>query len=142
MLTLAGAEKPRKTEGVGRVGTSTNLNTWEASRTCTSPSATSSPPSSRNGRSSPLWPSSPSRTGMCSGFLSGSPVVAGEVEVHALPEAIAPDDGLDHAHELGALLIDGGRVEIVDLHVAARPHGGRERACVLGELALLQLAHA
>ena len=47
-------------------------------------------------------------------------VVALEVEVHALAEALAPEQRLEHAHDLGALLVDGGRVEVVDLDVASR----------------------
>ena len=71
----------------------------------------------------------------------GLAVVALEIEVHAAAEIFRAEQGLQHAHDLGALLVDGRRVEIVDLDVALGSHGMRERAGVLGELVRLELAH-
>ena len=68
-------------------------------------------------------------------------VVALEVEVHALAEAVCAEQRRDHADDLGALLVDGRRVEVVDLDVAVGPHRMRERARVLGELVASQRAH-
>ena len=67
-------------------------------------------------------------------------VMALEVEVHAGAKAVATEHGLQHAADLGAFLVDGRRIEIVDLTVAGRPYRVRERACILGEL-LLPQAH-
>ena len=71
----------------------------------------------------------------------GLAVVALEVESDAALEAGASDQRLHHAHDLGALLVDRRRVEVVDLDVAVRPHRVRHRARVLGELHLAQVAH-
>ena len=46
-----------------------------------------------------------------------------------------------HAHDLGALVVDGRGVEVVDLDVGVGTHRVRHRARVLGELALAQVAH-
>ena len=163
--------------------------------TSITPSSRRSPEASVRSRSCPLPPSSPSRSGICSGFFLASPgvggstcgdgelgrlgarvvlelahqlgraglrvpghellqvaargvleagdeilhrrrlpVVALEVEVHALAEAVAPQQRLQHAHDLGALLVDGRRIEVVDLDVAVRAHRMGQRARVLGEL--------
>ncbi len=71
----------------------------------------------------------------------GLAVVAAEVLRDAALEAGAAHQRLHHAHELGALLIHGGGVEVVDGHVAVRAHRVRHRARVLGELHLAQEAH-
>ena len=62
-------------------------------------------------------------------------VMALEVEVEAFAESLAAEQGLQHAAELGALLVDGRRVEVVDLDIGGGPHGMGEGARVLGELA-------
>ena len=41
------------------------------------------------------------------------PIVALEVEVHALPETFRGEDGLVHADNLGPLRVDSGRVKVV-----------------------------
>src|SRR5690606_40733573 len=64
-----------------------------------------------------------------------------EIEVHAGAELIRAYDGVDHAHHLRAFLVDGGRVEIVDLAVAAWAHGMGERALVFWELERAERAH-
>ena len=48
-----------------------------------------------------------------------------EVEVHAVAEAAGAEQRLQHAHDLGALLVDGRRVEVVDLVIdaSAAPDG-------------------
>ena len=61
-------------------------------------------------------------------------VVAFEIEVHALAEGLGPQQGLQHADDLRALLVDRRRVEVVDLQIARRPHRVGEGAGVLGEL--------
>ena len=71
----------------------------------------------------------------------GLAVVALEVQVHARAEAVAADQRLHHAHDLGALLVDGGGVEVVDLQVAVGPHRVRHRAGVFGELRRAQRPH-
>ena len=71
----------------------------------------------------------------------GLAVVALEVEVHALAETSAPSSVLQHAHDLGALLVDGRRVEVVDLVIELGPHRMGERAGILDELMRAQRAH-
>src|SRR6185436_15102326 len=68
-------------------------------------------------------------------------IVALEVEVHALAETLPPQQRLEHAHHFGALVVDGGRVEVVDLDVAPRTDGMGERPRVLGKLRGLEIAH-
>ena len=71
----------------------------------------------------------------------GLAVVAGEVEVHAFAEIFGPEQRLEHAHDLGALLVDRRGVEIVDLVIERGPHRMGERAGVLDELVGAQAAH-
>ena len=47
----------------------------------------------------------------------GLPVVALEVQVEPAPEAVAADQRLQHPDDFGAFLVDGDRVEVVDLLV-------------------------
>ena len=68
-------------------------------------------------------------------------VVALEIEVHALAEAVLAEDRLQHAHHLGALLVDGRGVEVVDLGIDLRPDRMGEGAAILGELPRLERAH-
>ncbi len=68
-------------------------------------------------------------------------VVAGEIEVHARLEGLIADQQLQHADDLGALLVDGRRVEVVDLAIGVGPDGMGEGAGVLDELAGAQFAH-
>ena len=68
-------------------------------------------------------------------------VVALEIQVHALPEAVASEQRLVHPHDFRAFLVDGHRVEVVDFDIAFRAHRMRHRAGVLGELHLAQHAH-
>ena len=70
----------------------------------------------------------------------GLPVVALNVEIHAGAKAIAADDLLDHSNDLGALLVDRRRIEVVDLDIAVGPDRMGQRACILGELMRFQLA--
>ncbi|MDR8895039.1 hypothetical protein FEP69_04405 [Burkholderia multivorans] len=71
----------------------------------------------------------------------GLAVVALEVEVHPLAEAVATEQRLIHPHDFRAFFVDGHRVEVVDLDVAFRTHRMRHRAGVLGELQLAQHAY-
>ena len=64
----------------------------------------------------------------------GLPVVAREIELHALAKVFRADQRADHAHHLGALFVDGGGVEVADLQVGAGPHRMRHRPGVFGEL--------
>ena len=68
-------------------------------------------------------------------------VVPGKIQVHAGAEARLAQQGFQHPHHLGALLIDGGGVEVVDFAIGFRPHGVRQRAGILGELLRLQQPH-
>ena len=61
----------------------------------------------------------------------GGAVAALEVEVHAAPEILVADDRLEHADDLGALLVDGRGVEVVDLAILRRPHRMGEGARIL-----------
>ncbi len=72
----------------------------------------------------------------------GLAVVALEVEVHALPEALVADEGRHHPDDLGALLVDGRRVEIVHRDVRLGADGMGHRPLVLRELTRAQLLHA
>src|SRR5690606_15418867 len=47
-------------------------------------------------------------------------IMALEIKIHAGAELIRAQDGVDHAHHFRAFLVDGGRVEVVDLAIAAR----------------------
>ena len=58
-----------------------------------------------------------------------------------LPETVAAEQRLIHPHDFRAFLVDGHRVEVVDLDVAFRAHRMRHRTRVLGELHLAQHAH-
>ena len=68
-------------------------------------------------------------------------VVALEIEIHAGAKRLGADQALEHAHDFRALLVDGRRVEIVDLVIDLRAHIVRERPRVLGELRRAQRAH-
>ena len=71
----------------------------------------------------------------------GFAVVALEVEVHALAEFLRPEQRLDHPHHLGALFVDGGGVEVVDLAIELRPHRMGEGPGILDELMRAQAPH-
>ena len=68
-------------------------------------------------------------------------VMAAEIQVQALAEALAPHQGVDHAHHLRPLLVHGGGIEIVHLHVGLGPHRVGHGTGVFRELAAAQLAH-
>jgi hypothetical protein len=61
-------------------------------------------------------------------------VVAANVEIHAAAKPLFADQRMDHAHQFGALVVDGRRVEIVDADIAVRPYRMGEWAVILGEL--------
>jgi len=61
-------------------------------------------------------------------------VVAGEIKIHSLAELVRAEQRLEHPHHLGALLVDRGGVEIVDLVIERRPHRMGERSRILDEL--------
>ena len=61
-------------------------------------------------------------------------VVTDEIEVHPLAELLGSEQGPDHADELGALLVDRGGIEVVDLMIERGAHRMGERAGVLDEL--------
>ncbi|GIX66006.1 uncharacterized protein BcabD6B2_54420 [Babesia caballi] len=71
----------------------------------------------------------------------GLHVVALEVEVHALAEALLAKQRLVHANDLGALVVDGGGVEVVHRNVALGANGVRHGPGVLGELVGDEVAH-
>ena len=64
-----------------------------------------------------------------------------EVEVHAVAEALLPQESVQHADDLGALLVHRGGVEVVDLLVAVGADRVRHRPAVLRELRRAQHAH-
>ena len=65
---------------------------------------------------------------------AGLPVVPREIEVERPPPGLRADQSVQHPDDLGALLVDRRRVEVVDLDVFARPNRMRERPRVLAEL--------
>ena len=64
-----------------------------------------------------------------------------EVEIHALAETIRPQQRVHHTHHLGALLVHGRSVEIVDLDIGIRPHRMGHRPGILRELRGAQATH-
>src|SRR5699024_5479109 len=64
----------------------------------------------------------------------GFTIVALEIEIHALTEILRTQNGGDHAGDLGTLLIDGRRIEVVDFAVFIRPWRMRERTAIFREL--------
>src|SRR5665213_4205520 len=62
-------------------------------------------------------------------------IVTLEIEVHAFAEQRRAEQRVDHPHHLGALLVDGGGVEVVDLAVELRSYRVGEGTGVLDELA-------
>ena len=68
-------------------------------------------------------------------------VIALEIKIHAGAKRLGADQALQHAHDLGAFLIDGRGVEVVDLVIDLGAHVVRERPGVLGELRRAQRAH-
>ena len=65
----------------------------------------------------------------------GLPIVEFHVAVHALTEAIPADEHGDHANDLGALVVNGACVEVVDLLVGLGLDGVGIGPGILGELA-------
>ena len=72
---------------------------------------------------------------------AGLPVMPLEIEVQRAAVRLRPDQGAQHPDDLGALLVDRRRVEVVDLDVFLRADGVRQRAGVLAELARAQCLH-
>ncbi len=68
-------------------------------------------------------------------------VVAADIEIHATAEPVRAQQGVDHADQFGALVVDGRGIEIVDPQIALRPHRVGERAVVLRKLRGPQCAH-
>ena len=68
-------------------------------------------------------------------------VIALKIQIHAAPEGLGADQNLQHADDLGALLVDGRRIEIVDFEIGLRPHVMGERSGVLGKLGGAQRPH-
>ena len=69
----------------------------------------------------------------------GAAVVTREVEVHAAPETLRPKQRMLHSNDLGALLVNRCRIEIVDLLVFVGTHRMRHRSSILGELLAAQI---
>ena len=72
---------------------------------------------------------------------AGLSVMPPEIERERLGPRIIPDQRLQHSDQFGALLIDGGGIEIVDLHKTVGPHRVGQRAVILAELAGAQGDH-
>jgi hypothetical protein len=68
-------------------------------------------------------------------------VVALEVQVHALAETVAAQQGLIHPHDLGALFVDGDGIKIIDLDKGVGTDRVGHRSGVFRELGLAQGAH-
>src|SRR5262249_19718638 len=68
-------------------------------------------------------------------------IVAAEIQIHSLAEMLRAEQHLEHAHDLGAFLVNRRCVEIIDLAIDRRPHRMRKRTCVLDELVGAQAAH-
>ena len=68
-------------------------------------------------------------------------IVLGEVRIRPGAEPFAAENGGQHPHHLGALLVHRCGVEVVDLEVALRAHRMRQRAAVLDELHVPQERH-
>ena len=68
-------------------------------------------------------------------------IVALEIEIEPAPEAVLAQHGLHHPAKLGALVVNGARVEVVDLDERGGPHGMGERAGILRELRALEKPH-
>ncbi len=62
------------------------------------------------------------------------PVVALEIQVHALAEAVGSQQRVLHADDFGALFVNGRRVEVVDLEILVGSHVVGHRPRVFGEL--------
>ena len=61
-----------------------------------------------------------------------------EVKITSSPEIFGPQQQSDHAHNLGALFVDGNGIEIRNLHIGVRSHGMRHRPAVFRKLYCLQ----
>ncbi len=77
MVSLTGAEKPRRSEGIGAEGISRKVKACSRPLTSSRPSGTGVPSSSVKGRSSPFLPSSPTFSGISIGSFLVWPGVAG-----------------------------------------------------------------
>ena len=71
----------------------------------------------------------------------GLSVVTAEIKIHAAAKFIRAEQRLEHAHRLGAFLIDGRRIEVIDLVILRRPHRMSERTGILVELVRPQCPH-
>ncbi len=65
-------------------------------------------------------------------------VVALQVEPHAVAKQLGAEQGLVEADDLGPLVVNGGGVEVVDLHVGVGADRVRHGAGVLGKLGIAQ----
>ena len=76
-------------------------------------------------------------------FLAGHglAVMPVEIQVRAAAIALRTQQRMQHADHLGALVVDGRRVEIGDLDIVIRPDGMRQWAGILRELHGPQTAH-
>ncbi len=68
-------------------------------------------------------------------------VMACEIEIGRLAKELWAEQGRLHPHQLGALVVDGRGVEIIDLDIGVGSHRVRHRTTVLGELMGLKQAH-
>ena len=64
-----------------------------------------------------------------------------EIEIHTLPEPVGSHQRMNHAAEFGALLVDGHRIEVVDLDEPVRPNRMRQGSGILGKLTGLEISH-
>ena len=71
----------------------------------------------------------------------GFAVMALEVQVHALAEPGLAQQRRQHANDFGALIVDGGRIEVVDFVILAGPRRMGQRAAIFRELRRTQGHH-
>ena len=71
----------------------------------------------------------------------GLSIVPLEIEIHAAPEGLWADQGVNHADDFSALAVHRGRVKVVDLRITRRTNGMGHGACILGELPGPQRTH-
>ncbi len=57
-----------------------------------------------------------------------------DVQVHAISKILRTDKDLDHTNDLGAFLVDGRRVEIIDFKIRFWLNRMGERSGIFGEL--------
>ncbi len=71
----------------------------------------------------------------------GLTVVPPQIKLHPGSEFLCAEQGLQHTDHLGALVVNGGGIEIIDLHIGGRSHRMNHRPGILRKLKLSQDPH-